>query len=201
MTFINTIAEKKAEGEVRRMYRSQQGSRSFLPNYARVFCYRPAIMSAWATLVKEIRKPVDMRRYQLVSLAAAQEIKSTYCSLAFGTKLLKQFYSKEQLEDLLANVDNETLDSKDKAMMQFARQVARDSSAITVKDIEKLRQLGFSDEQLFDIVVVAAARCFFAKIPDALGVKPDSDYQNLDDSLKRLLMVGRPVSEVKENAT
>jgi len=201
MTFINTIEANRAEGEVSRMYQAQQGNGNFVPNYARVFSHRPALMSAWAALVKEIRRPVDRRRYELVSLAAAQEIKSSYCSLAFGSKLLKHSYSKEQLQDLLANVDTETLDAKDKAMIRFARKVARDSSSISYEDVEELRKLGFSDEELFDIVVAAAARCFFAKIPDALGVRPDSEYQNLDDSLKQLLVVGRPISEGQENAT
>jgi len=201
MTFINTIEAERAEGEVKSMYQAQQGHGNFLPNYAPAFCYRPGVMNAWAALVKEIRRPVDMRRYQLISLAAAQELKSSYCSLAFGSKLLKKFYDSGQLRDLLANFDSEVLEPKDRAMMRFARQVVKNTSSIAPQDVEELRGHGFSDEEIFDIVVVAAARCFFAKIPDALGVRPDNSYHQLDDSLKQLLVVGRPIAEEYDHAT
>ncbi len=46
-----------------------------------------------------------------------------------------------------------------------------------------------------DVVLAAAARCFFSKTLDALGVLPDASYRELDPELRDALVVGRPIAE------
>jgi hypothetical protein len=46
-----------------------------------------------------------------------------------------------------------------------------------------------------DVALAAAARCFFAKANDALGVLPDASYRDLDRELRDALVVGRPIAE------
>ena len=46
-----------------------------------------------------------------------------------------------------------------------------------------------------DVVLAAAARCFFSKTLDALGVRPDASYRELDPELREALVVGRPIAE------
>jgi alkylhydroperoxidase family enzyme len=78
--------------------------------------------------------------------------------------------------------------------MAFAEKVALNADRITSADIESLRSHGYSDEEIFDIVAAAAARCFFSKLLDALGVQADPAYYELDPALLRALTVGRPVA-------
>jgi hypothetical protein len=60
--------------------------------------------------------------------------------------------------------------------------------------IERLRSLGLSDADVFDVGAAAAARCSFSKVLDGLGVQPDSKYADLDPQLRDTLTVGRPVA-------
>ena len=46
-----------------------------------------------------------------------------------------------------------------------------------------------------DVVLAAAARCFFSKTLDALGVLPDAHYRELDPELLDALVVGRPIAD------
>jgi hypothetical protein len=46
-----------------------------------------------------------------------------------------------------------------------------------------------------DVVLAAAARCFFAKTLDALGVRPDAALAELEPELLEVLVVGRPIAE------
>jgi hypothetical protein len=46
-----------------------------------------------------------------------------------------------------------------------------------------------------DIVLAAAARCFFSKTLDALGVLPDASFRELEPELREALVVGRPIAE------
>jgi hypothetical protein len=59
-----------------------------------------------------------------------------------------------------------------------------------------LRSHGSRDEEIFDLAAAAAARCFFSKLLDALGVQPDSSFNDLDPSLRQALTVGRPVADL-----
>jgi hypothetical protein len=59
--------------------------------------------------------------------------------------------------------------------------------------VDTLRELGLSDDDVLDVALAAAARCFFSKTLDATGTTPDSAYNNLPDNLRTALTVGRPI--------
>ena len=50
MAFIDTIPDAEIDDQVRAMYERQASFWGFVPNYAKVFCYRPEIMGLWAPL-------------------------------------------------------------------------------------------------------------------------------------------------------
>lgn len=135
----------------------------------------------------------DTWTYELVTLAAAKALRSSYCMLAHGTILRRQFYGPEQLAAIAGTADA-GLEPTEAAMMAFAERVAKDASSITASDVEGLRAHGFTDAEIFDVAAAAAARCFFSKLLDALGAEPDSAYLELEDDLRRRLTPGRPVS-------
>ena len=58
--------------------------------------------------------------------------------------------------------DDDALDEVDRAVLAFAGQVARDAASITEADVDALRQVGLTDNEIGDVVFAAAARCFFA---------------------------------------
>jgi len=62
-------------------------------------------------------------------------------------------------------------------------------------DIERLRSAGLSDADIVDVVLAAAARCFFSKTLDALGVEPDAKYADLDPGVRDVLTVGRAIAK------
>ncbi len=194
MAYIETVPAPDATGSVRELYRRQQGSLDYLPNYATVFCHRPAVMEAWSALQYTLRRNLDERSYSLITLAAALAMRSSYCALAHAKKLLKQFYSAEELIAIARGAEESPLSPAERAMMRLADKVARDASSVTAEDIQALKSQGYSDAQVFDIVAAAAARCFFARVPDALGVQADSALGSLGEPLCELLTVGRPIS-------
>ena len=193
MCYIRTIPPEEATGAVQALYERQQGDLDYLPNYARVFCHRPQVMQAWADLQQAIRQEMDTRTYSLVSLAAALAIHSSYCALAHGRKLLGRYFTLEEMVAIVNDEDAAPLSAAERTMMRFARKVALDSSSVTASDIAKLRGVGFSDAQVFDIAAATAGRCFFAKVPDALGARPDAALGDLPQALRALLETGRPV--------
>ncbi len=194
MAFIGTVPEDRAEGEVLAMYRQERGDLDYLPNYAGVFSHRPRVMAAWAALQREIRGQLDGRTYGLITLAAALALRSSYCALAHAGKLLRHHFTGPEMLAILRGEDS-PLTGAERAMMHVARKVAVDASAVNTADIQSLRDCGLDDAAIFDVVAAAAARCFFAKVPDALGACPDAALAAIGEPLLGLLALGRPPEE------
>jgi uncharacterized peroxidase-related enzyme len=161
-------------------------------NYELAFEQRPDVYAAWVQLNSAIKAGMDLRRYELATLAAARRLRSSYCCLAHGTVLAERF--GEPVAQIAADHRTAGLDEIDVAVMDLAEQVAEDAAAITDADLQRLRDLGLSQQDVMDVVLAAAARCFFSKTLDALGVLPDSSYRGLEPALLEVLVVGRPIA-------
>jgi hypothetical protein len=72
--FIQTVSEAEAEGKVREVYDGDQEAFGYVPNHAKVFSLRPDALTAWRGLQGSIRKNLRLRRYELVTLAAAKTV-------------------------------------------------------------------------------------------------------------------------------
>ena len=198
MTFIHTIPEDQAEAAVKKMYEENVADFGYLPNYVQAFSLRPDVMAAWGQFLGTLSQDMDARRYELVTLAAARALHSSYCMLAHGSVMLQELFSPEQLTRIAQNYQTADLTAAEVAMMAFAEQIVVDATTVTQADIDTLHQHGFTDAEIFDITTTAAARCFFSKTLDALGAEPDSAYLALDKSLRQALTVGRPIRSTGE---
>jgi len=174
------------------MYERQRAHYGYLPNYAKVFCYRPEIMGLWAQLQSGIKRHMDRRRFELVTFAASTALRSTLCSLAHG-KQLTEFLSMQDIQAIARGEAPKSLSAAEAAMLIFGRKVARDASAITARDVELLKQHGFTDAEIFDISAAAAARSFWTKMLDSLGVEVDAPFREMCPEFRDALTVGRPI--------
>jgi len=193
MAYIETVPPHDSEGEVRSMYERQQKSWGFVPNYAKIFCHRPEVLARWGRLLAEIRRPMDDRRFELATFAAAHELKNSACALEHG-KQLSRFIGPAAVVSLGQGKDCPQLNEAERAIAAYARKIAADATAVSAEDIEALKKQGVSDAEIFDIAAAAAGRAFFTKLLDALGVEPDSSASALDEEFKQPLTVGRPIS-------
>jgi uncharacterized peroxidase-related enzyme len=198
MAFIRTILPGDAEGPVREMYEQARSRFGYIPNWAKAFSLRPGVRDGWTALLRSIQSNLPIRSYELVTLAAARALRSSYCSLAHGSVLANKVFDPMAVTAIMTGQPDAPLEPREHAMMAFAEKVALNAERITSTDIEILRSHGYSDEEIFDFAATAAARCFFSKLLDALGVQADSTFSELDPVLLRALTVGRPVADRPE---
>ena len=161
-------------------------------NFERAFDERPGVLGAWVELNTAIKANMDLRRYELATLAAARKLRSSYCSLQHGRVLLEEF--GEPVREIALDRRTAGLDEIDLAVMDLAEKVVVDATSIDDRDRQPLRDLGLSEAEIMDVVLAAAARCFFAKTLDALGVLPDASLSELDAGVREVLVVGRPIA-------
>jgi uncharacterized peroxidase-related enzyme len=162
-------------------------------NYERAFAGRPEVLAAWAQLSTAIKAGMDLRRYELVTFAAARRLHSSYCCLVHGALLQERF--DEPVLEIARDHRAAGLDEVDIAVMDLAERVVDDATSITDADLQRLRDLGLSQTEIMDVVLAAAARCFFSKTLDGLGVLPDAGFRDLDPELREALVVGRPIAD------
>jgi uncharacterized peroxidase-related enzyme len=191
VAFIDTPADDEAAG----LYDADRERLGYVANYTRLFAHRPAVYAAWQQLIAAIQDGMDLRRYELATLASARELRSSYCALAHGKVLAERYYDGATVAALAADHRSAELEPVDVAVMDLAEKVAHEASSVTQEDIARLRELGVDDAGILDVVLTAAARCFFSKTLDALGAEPDSAFSALDPPLRDQLTVGRPIAK------
>jgi uncharacterized peroxidase-related enzyme len=188
MTYVRTIPESAAAGPVAAMYAAERERAGAVMNFARAFSLRPDVYAAWRRLQGAITANMEPRRYGLATLAAARRLRSSYCALAHGKALLDVGLDED------AVCDGVGLSDLEQAVVELADKVAGDAASVAAEDLDRLREHGLDDAEIVDVVLTAAARCFFSTVLDGLGVEPDARYTQLPPRVRESLTVGRAVS-------
>jgi uncharacterized peroxidase-related enzyme len=188
MTFIETVPEELATGTLADLYAHDVAAQGYVATYTRVFSLRPEVYAAWREMAGVIRRRMDLRRYELATLAAARGLRSAYCTMAHCRVLRDRFYDTETVRRIATDHVHAGLSDTDVAIMDFADHVARDASSIDRTEIEQLRDHGLSDADILDVVLTAAARCFFSSVLHSTGARADSALsESLEPPLRSAL--------------
>ena len=89
------------------------------------------------------------------------------------------------------------MEPEEVTLIAFAEKITLHAYEITQQDIDEMRSHGFSDTDVLDIILATAARAFYSKVMDAVGLEPSSEWvkgvkSSLGERLFETLMVGRP---------
>jgi uncharacterized peroxidase-related enzyme len=192
VAFIQTIPLDEASGPLKEMYDSELENNGCVDHTAQAFSLRPAVYMAWNNLLNNIRSNMDVRRYELVTIAAASRLRCSYCTLAHGEVLRSQFFSAEQVEAIVQDYRHAGLEPAEVAMLAYAEKIVLNAYKVMPEEIDGLRAHGFSDTDILNIALAAAARSFISKMIDAVGAEPDEKYMEVEPALRQTLTVGRP---------
>ncbi len=78
MAFIRTIPPEEATGSLKEIYDDEIKTLGYVASGTRTLSLRPEAFNAWEHLIKTIRSRMRLRRYELVTLAAASALHCTY---------------------------------------------------------------------------------------------------------------------------
>lgn len=71
------------------------------------------------------------------------------------------------------------IDSKTRALLDFARKLTGEQWECTEGDVEGLRRAGWTDEAIVDAVGIVGFFNFVTRVADALGVELNKEYASL----------------------
>lgn len=186
MSILQTPDEGDATGEAAAIYAEERAELGYVPSHTRVLAMNAEAYEGWGKLVSAIAGSMGMRRYELVTLAAALGLESRHCRLAHGQKALK-FMGEPELLRIARDYRDAGLDEAEVAMMDFAVKLSTDAAAMNDADSRRLRDLGFTDREIVDIALAAAARNFLSRFLQSLAVDVDVP-PNLGEGMRRALL-------------
>lgn len=75
MAYIRTVPPEAATGLLAELYEKDRATYGFVPPWSRATSLRPEATAAWRNLISTISSQMDLRRYELVTIAAATRLR------------------------------------------------------------------------------------------------------------------------------
>ncbi len=193
--YLKTIAQSEAIGEVAEIYRRASEPRGFLMAATQCFTARPDLLPLYEKFSDGIRAnfSLGVRGWRLITLIAAKQTHSSYCSHVYAQSLVAELGSREMVLAVQRDFRSAGLSDRDVAMLAYAEQIASDASKVTQADIAKLRAVGFTDIEICDIALCASFRCFVSRFFDAVGAGPEPVFIDADAAFRTAMTVGKAV--------
>jgi len=140
-----------------------------VPNMFRLIAASPAALQGFTGNNGALTKALDVRTRERIALAVAQVNGCDYCLSAhtyLGLNL-----AKITAEEVALNRKGESSDTKANAAVRFAVKVVRERGHVTDADVKAVRDAGFTDGQIVEIIAVVVENIF----TNLLNVVADTD--------------------------
>ena len=124
------------------------------PNLVRLVALSPAALAGMTGLSGALAKALDVKTRERLAIATAQVNGCDYCLSAhtyLGLNL-----ARLSPEEIALNRQGASSDAKADAAVRFGAKVAQTRGKITTADLDAVRQAGFTDAQVIEIVAVVA---------------------------------------------
>jgi uncharacterized peroxidase-related enzyme len=179
------------------LYSRDVAEDGYVANFTRLWAWRPDVFEGFLSLRKQLgdRAQLSLRERAILVCATAATLNDSYCALAWG-KTLASEADPISAAAVLQGQDAPQLSARDNALAQWARQVARAPNSIRLEEVNALRSVGMTDEDIFDATVFVAFRIAFSTVNDALGARPDHEIASAAPApVRDAVNYGRSTSE------
>jgi uncharacterized peroxidase-related enzyme len=129
-----------------------------VPNMFRLIAQSPAALQGFAGNNGALAKTLDVKTRERIALAIAQVNGCDYCLSAHTYLALN--LAKISPEEIAQNRAGGSGDAKANAAVSFAGRIVRDRGHVSDADVKAVRDAGFSDGEIVEIIAVAAENIF-----------------------------------------
>ena len=129
-----------------------------VPNMFRLIASSPPALEGFVANSGALKRTLDVKTRERIALAVAQVNGCDYCLSAhtyLGLNL-----AKISAEEIALNRKGASGDRKANAAVRFAAKVVRERGHVTDADIKEVRDAGFDDSQVVEIIAVVAENSF-----------------------------------------
>ncbi|MGD2156855.1 MAG: peroxidase-related enzyme [Anaerolineales bacterium] len=174
MTWIKTTPFEEASGKLKTFYKDDFDRNGFLQNIYQALSLRSESLIALAELRKTFAGENSLlgpRKEELIHTVVSVMNRCRHCTNSHAKKL------KKITGPIAGQVKNDwrraDLNQEEIAMLDFCEKVTLNRQGLCNRDIELLRESGFSDCEILEIVLHVAYRHFMNIVADSLGVEDE----------------------------
>lgn len=178
MALIDLI-DPESSPEFRELYESSRYDNESPYRQARL--HNPDVLEAQTQYQKALFEagPVDEALYEYIMVTVAQTNDCDYCLGSHRLKLMSIADVSEDVIEALADGNYETLDERERAVVEFAEQVTDDPHRVTESHIEALQAVGFDESGIIQLLALIGTCNTSNMIVSSLGITPDDRTDEL----------------------
>lgn len=142
--------------------------------FARALTNNPDVFEARSDYHNRIvlEGDVDDRMGELIYLAVSATNKCEYCTASHREVLIEHVGLPEEEVEALTTGNLSEFDERERAVLEFATQIARDPKRVTDDHVEALREAGYTDANVTRLVLMTTAAISANTIADTLNILP-----------------------------
>ncbi|MEO1493468.1 MAG: peroxidase-related enzyme [Pseudomonadota bacterium] len=164
---------------VAELFSKCQAKLGLIPNVLVAYAHRPEKLQAFSLMYNDLMlgpSGLSKLEREMIAVAVSAENRCWYCQVAHGAQLRQISGDPALGEALVMNWHAADLDPRQRAMIDFALRMTRESAAIGDAEREVLRGHGLSDTDIWDIAAVASFFNMSNRMASAVGMEPNPDY-------------------------
>ena len=150
-----------------------------VPNVLRAYAFDIEKLNGFTALYNDLmlgHSGLTKLEREMIAVVVSSINKCYYCLVAHGAAVRQLSGRPELGEQLVMNWRMADLDARQHAMLDFAESLTLASHKTEEKDREKLRDVGFSDRDIWDIASVAAFFNMSNRVASATAMMPNPEY-------------------------
>lgn len=154
----------------------------FVPNVLRAYAFDPAKLDAFSAMYNDLMladSGLSKLEREMIAVVVSSINKCFYCLTAHGQAVRALSGDPQLGEMLVMNWRVADLDARQTTMLAFAEKVTKASSETTENDRQALRDVGFSDRDIWDITAVTGFFNMTNRMASATDMRPNDEYHAL----------------------
>lgn len=171
MAQVKIVDPAQATGKSKELLTALQNNIKSVPNLAKALANSPAALKAWMEFDSALAKgSLNAKLRQEIALAVGQENGCEYCVSAHT--VIGKFAGLTD-QQILSSRQGQGTSPKDTAALTFARELLERRGQVPASSIQSLRDQGFSDGDIAEIITHVALNIFTNYFNIALEVDVD----------------------------
>ena len=150
-----------------------------VPNVLQAYAFDIDKLNAFTGLYNDIMladSGLSKLEREMIAVCVSSINKCFYCLTAHGAAVRQMSGDPMLGEMIVMNWRSADLDARQTAMLLFAEKVTKDSSTIVEADRAALREVGFSDRDIWDIANTAGFYNMTNRVASATDMRPNDEY-------------------------
>ena len=132
------------------------------------FAYHEALMEKEGGLTKGER--------EMIVVTTSAHNQCIYCVVAHGAILRIREKNPQLADQIATNYRKADITTRQKAMLDFALKVSKTSHEINNADIDNMRELGFSNDDIWDIGAISALFALSNRMANLTSMRPNDEF-------------------------